>query len=69
MSNKVVVSTPTSGPATAVVTEAKILDIASTLMSSDSFVTGTYGLVQKLALVAIGMSVQSKRKLGTFNPI
>lgn len=70
MSHKIVV-TPAVGntPAAAVVSEAKVMDIVTTLFSSDSAVVGTYGLIQKAALFAGGMSVQSKRKLGTFNPL
>lgn len=70
MSHKIVVS-PAVGntPASAVVTEAKVMDIVTTVFSADSAVTGTYGLLQKGALFLGGMSVQSKRKLGTFNPL
>lgn len=70
MSHKIVV-TPAVGntPAAAVVTEAKIMDTVTTLFSTDSAVTGTLGLAQKAALFAGGMIVQSKRKLGTYNPL
>lgn len=70
MSHKITV-VPGAGtaPATAVVEEAKILDIITTALSTDSAVTGTYGLMQKAALFIGGMAVQSKRKLGSFNPL
>lgn len=70
MSNKVTVI-PANGntPASATVVEAKIADILTTALSTDSAVTGTYGLIQKGALFVGGMAVQSKRKLGTFNPL
>lgn len=70
MSHKVtVVPGANGGAATAVVEDAKIMDILTTALSSDSALTGTYGLLQKAALFAGGMSVQSKRKLNTFNPL
>lgn len=70
MSKKVTVI-PANGttPASAVVEDAKIADILTTALSADSAVTGTYGLVQKAALFVGGMAVQSKRKMGTFNPL
>lgn len=55
--------------ATATVAEAKIGDIVSTLVSSDSAVTGMYGLLQKGGLVALGMTVNAYRLRGSFNPI
>lgn len=70
MSHKIVV-TPANGttPASASVSDAKIMDILTTAISTDSAVTGTYGLIQKAALFVGGMAVQSKRKLDTFNPL
>lgn len=55
--------------ATATVADASISDILTTVISTDSAVTGTYGLVQKGLLLVGGMMIQSKRKLGTFNPL
>lgn len=70
MSHKVTVVPGTgTNPATAVVEEAQILDIITTALSTDSAVTGTYGLIQKAGLFIGGMSVQNKRKLGSFNPL
>jgi len=70
MSHKIVV-TPAAGstPASATVTEAKIMDILTTAVSSTEAVTGTYGLVQKAAFVVGGMAIQSKRLRGDFNPL
>lgn len=53
---------------TVAIEDAKIADIITTALSTDSAVTGTYGLLQKAALFVGGMSVQSKRKQDTFNP-
>lgn len=70
MSKKVTII-PASGntPATATVVDATISDILTTAISTDSAVTGTYGLVQKGLLVVGGMAIQNKRKMGTFNPL
>lgn len=57
-----------AGGTTATVEDAKIGDIFTTLISSDKAVTGTYGLVQRAGLFLGGMSVQTKRLRGTFNP-
>lgn len=67
MSHKIVI-TGTGASATATVTDAKIVDILTTAISTDSAVTGTYGLIQKAALFLGGMSVQNKRKTNSFNP-
>ena len=70
MSNKIVV-TPANGntPASASVSEAKVMDILTTALSTDSAVTGTYGLIQKGLIFLGGMSVQNKRRMGSFNPL
>jgi len=54
---------------TATVGEASMIDVLTTAISTDSAITGTLGLVQKAGLVVLGMSLQSKRKLGTFSPL
>jgi len=54
---------------TATATDATLMDVATTLFSTDSALTGTYGLLQRGGLFVAGMSLQSKRKLGTFNPL
>jgi len=53
---------------TTVVEDASAFDIVSTVISTDTTLTGTYGLLQKAGLVVIGMVVQSKRKQNTYNP-
>jgi hypothetical protein len=64
VSKKIVVAA--DGTATAA--DAEMLDVVTTVLSSDSAVTGTYGLVQKALLFIGGMSVQNYRKAATFNP-
>jgi len=54
--------------ATATVAPAEMLDIVTTSLSTDKALTGTYGLVQKIGLVGVGMSIQNYRKAGTLNP-
>lgn len=61
--------TVAEGGATATVVDAKIGDIFSTLLSTDDALTGSYGLLQKAGLVAAGMTVNSYRLRGSFNPI
>lgn len=53
---------------TTLVEDASAFDIVSTVISTDTTLTGTYGLLQKVGLVTLGMVVQSKRKLNTYNP-
>lgn len=62
---KVVIGT--NGTPTA--TEATIGDIVTTAFSSDSAVTGTYGLIQRGAFLVAGMSLQNYRKTGSLNPL
>lgn len=57
-SKKVTVS---ADGATATTADAKVSDIFTTAISTDSALTGTYGLVQKLGLVALGMAGQNYR--------
>lgn len=45
----------------ATIANAKLGDILTTLVSTDSAVTGVYKLVQNVLLVAAGMTVQSYR--------
>lgn len=54
--------------ATATVAAAQMGDVITTVLASDKALTGTYGLVQKLGLVGIGMSIQNYRKAGSLNP-
>lgn len=66
MSKKIVLNA--AGDA-ATVTEATISDILTTALSTDSVVTGTYGLVQKAGLVVFGMAFQEQRRSGSWNPL
>lgn len=66
MSKKITLS---ADEATATVADAKIGDVFSTLISTDSAVTGVYGLAQKALLVGGGMMINSYRLRGSFNPI
>jgi len=66
MSKKITLS---ADEATATVANATVGDIFSTAVSTDSAVTGMYGLAQKALLVAGGMMVNSYRLRGSFNPL
>lgn len=46
---------------TATVTEAVFSDILMTTFSMDSALTGTYGMIQKVGLAAVGAAVQNNR--------
>lgn len=52
----------------ATVAEATIGDIFSTMISTDSAVTGVYGLGQRAALFVGGMAVQNMRLGRGVNP-
>lgn len=65
MSKKIVLNA--AGDA-ATITEAKIGDVFTTMLSTDEAVTGVYGLIQKAGLVGAGMMVNSYRLRGSFNP-
>jgi len=52
----------------ATIADATMGDIFSTVLSSDSAVTGMYGLAQKAGLVVAGMVVQNQRLGNGFNP-
>lgn len=52
----------------ATVADAGLLDVVTTVFSTNEALTGTYALVQKAALFVGGMAVQSKRVNGSFNP-
>jgi hypothetical protein len=69
MKSQIVTIAGTEATPTVSTAEAKLLDIATTALSTDKAVTGMYGLVQKAAFFAAGMAAQSKRKLGTWNPL
>lgn len=66
-SQKVTVVEKSDGSVTVSTAPAKLLDTVTTLLSTDSALTGALGLAQKIALVAGGMSLNSKLKTGSFN--
>lgn len=65
MSKKITLS---ADGASATVADATLSDIGTTLISTDSVVTGAYGLLQKGLLVVAGMGVQNYRLTGSINP-
>lgn len=54
---------------TATVAEAKIADIVTTAISTNTAVTGTYGLIQKGLMVVGGMALQNNRLGRGWNPL
>jgi len=54
--------------ATATVADATLTDVFTTMLSTNTFVSGTYGLVQKAGFVVAGMAVQNFRRVGSWNP-
>lgn len=67
MSKKVTI-VEKEGVSEAVVSDATIGDIVTTIVSTDSAVTGVYGIVQRAGLVLAGMSAQEFRRTGSLNP-
>jgi len=65
MSKKITLS---ADGASATIDDATLSDIGTTLISTDSVVTGAYGLLQKGLLVVAGMGVQNYRLTGSINP-
>lgn len=61
MSKKVTLSVDETS---ATVTDATIGDIFTTILSSNSAVTGVYGFVQKVGLAVGGAAVQNQRVRG-----
>lgn len=64
MSKKIIVDA--AGVPTA--SDAKLSDVFTTVLSSDTALTGTYGLTQKVLLVGAGMSIEAKMRADTFKP-
>lgn len=52
----------------ATVSDAKLADLVTTAFSTNEFVSGTYGLIQKGLFVGAGMALQQYRINGTLNP-
>lgn len=64
------ISTDATGAVVSALTRpATITDIFTTVFSSTNAITGMYGFVQKVGLVAAGASVKAKQLRGTFNPL
>lgn len=55
--------------ATATVADAKIMDIVTTAVSTNSAVTGTYGLIQRGLFLVGGMAIQNNRLGRGWNPL
>lgn len=53
----------------ATVADAKIADIVTTAISTNTAVTGTYGLIQKGLMVVGGMALQNNRLGRGWNPL
>lgn len=68
-SQKVTLTKNAEGKYVAACEDAQLADIATTLISSDQAVTGTYGFLQKGLLVAGGMILQEYRRSGSLNPL
>lgn len=66
-SQKVTVAEDARGDITVTAKPAELIDVLTTAVSTDSALTGAYGLGQKAALVVAGMSIQSKLKTNSFN--
>lgn len=53
--------------ATATVAAATLTDVFTTVVSTNSAITGMYGFIQKAGLVAVGMAIQNNRLGRGFN--
>jgi len=67
VSQKVTVVEDGKGAVTVTAKPAELIDVVTTVVSTDSALTGVYGFGQKAALVVAGMSIQSKLKTNSFN--
>lgn len=54
---------------TATSEDAVVSDIVTTALSTNTFVSGTYNIVQKLMIFGAGMALQNYRRLGSWNPV
>lgn len=66
-SQVVTVTQSASGAITATAEDATLVDTVTTLFSTNSALTGMYGLLQRGGLFVGGMAVQSKLKTNSFN--
>lgn len=62
-----VVEGSTPGTAVASTVDATLIDTVSTIVSTNSALTGMYGLLQRGGLFVAGMATQSKLKTNSFN--
>jgi len=62
-------STTTPGTATVTTANATLTDVLSSIFSTTTALTGSYGLLQKVALFGVGMLAESKWKRNTWNPL
>jgi serine/threonine protein phosphatase PrpC len=53
---------------TTTVTDATVSDIVSTMISSDTVLTGAFKYAQDAAKVLLGMAYQSHKMGGSYNP-
>lgn len=67
VSQTITITEAVPGTVVATAAPAEMLDIVSTLFSTNSAVTGMYGLLQRGGLLIGGMALQSKLKSNTFN--
>lgn len=69
MAKSQVITVTENSAGAAVVTnkDAELVDLFTTIISTNSAVTGGYGLIQRGALFVAGMATQSKLKSGSFN--
>lgn len=56
-----------NGAVTVTTTDATMVDILTTAISTNTAVTGMYGLVQRTGIFVAGMATQSKLKTNSFN--
>lgn len=54
--------------ATAAVSDATLLEVFTTAFSTSEKLTGTYGLIQDVALVGLGMVAEAKLGRDTWKP-
>lgn len=66
-SQVVTVTEGANGAITATAEDATLIDTITTLFSTNSALTGMYGLLQRGGLFVGGMAVQSKLKTNSFN--
>lgn len=66
-SQVITVTENAAGNATVTHKDAELIDVFTTVISTNSAVTGGYGLAQRALLFVGGMATQSKLKTDSFN--